>query len=77
MNVNPDAPIPSPLSVYASNVGSLANVVPASPNCTLTVAPFAYGLPFNAPLDVVHVTLLSTYGKNAPIFLVSVEPVPE
>ena len=51
--VNPVAPIESPLSVYASNVGSLANVVPDRPRSILTLAPFANGLIDNVPPGLV------------------------
>ena len=51
--VKPVAPIESPLNVYASKVGSLANVVPVKPKSILTLAPLAKGLPDNVPGGLV------------------------
>ena len=61
-NVKPVAPIESPLKVYASKVGSFANVVPCKPKSRLTVAPLAYGLPANVPDEVCQVTFVSMKG---------------
>ena len=72
-NPNPDAAIASPLRVYASKVGSFANVNPDKPRSILTLAPFA-----NVPTEpeaVVQVTLVSIYGKNTPRLVVSEGPV--
>ena len=61
-NVNPVAPIESPLKVYASKVGSFAKVVPCKPKSKLTLAPLVYGLPAKVPDEVCQVTLVSTKG---------------
>ena len=43
--------------MYASKVGSLANVVPDKPRSKLTLAPLAYGLAVKVPAYVTQVTL--------------------
>ena len=60
LNVKPDAPIASPLNVYASKVGSFAKVVPDNPRFSFTLAPLAYD-PM-VPDDLSQVTVESMYG---------------